>query len=189
MLQLGGHIYLTDPRIAELGLVPDKPFPPVPFYIIYAPGPGQPYSVNPLPPPTHYQDGVVGKMDSLGSIMIDVPKIWPPTSDAPSTTVMLIQMTRGGVIFNAELARKIGENLLESHYGDGELNRQRPLIVTDKGDHWRVEGSWNHDQKIPGAGAFFLSIQKSDGRVIDLGRWLIPPPPPTAPPPIDTQST
>jgi len=120
--------------------------------------------------------------------MIDVPKIWQPSPDAPSTTVMLVQMARGGIVFDGELARKIGENLLEAHYGAEELGRQRPLHVMDRGDHWRVEGSWNRDQKIPGLGAFFLSIQKSDGRVIDLGRWLIPPPPPAEPPPIDPRS-
>jgi hypothetical protein len=120
--------------------------------------------------------------------MIDVPKIHPPAPDAPSTSVMLIQMARGGVVFDAELARRIGEKLLAAHYGADELARQRPLLVQDRGDHWRVEGNWNRDQKIPGPGAFFLSIQKSDSRVIDLGRWLVPPPPPAEPPPIEPRT-
>jgi hypothetical protein len=51
MLQIGGHIYSTDPRMVQLGLTPGEPFPPMPFWIIYVRGPGQPYTVNRLPPP------------------------------------------------------------------------------------------------------------------------------------------
>jgi hypothetical protein len=103
--------------------------------------------------------------------------------------VMLIQMAKGGVVFTSELARSLAESLLEAHYGSDELERQRPLLIMDNGNHWRVEGSWNRGQKIPGSGAFFLSIQKSDGRVIDLGRWFIPPARPSSPPPIDERPT
>jgi len=52
LLQLGGHIYSTDPRITALGLQPGVPFPPMPVYILYAPGPNLPYQMKRLPPPS-----------------------------------------------------------------------------------------------------------------------------------------
>ncbi|HEX9488845.1 MAG TPA: hypothetical protein VF930_01085 [Stellaceae bacterium] len=51
LLQIGGHMYSTDPRIRDLGLEPGVPFPPMPVYVIFAPGPNQPYDVIELPPP------------------------------------------------------------------------------------------------------------------------------------------
>jgi hypothetical protein len=51
MLQVGGHVYSTDPRIADLGLTPGVPFPPMRVGVIYTPGPGQRYVVKFLPGP------------------------------------------------------------------------------------------------------------------------------------------
>jgi hypothetical protein len=51
MLQLGGHIYSTDPRITQVELTPGAPFGPMIVIIIYAPGPGQPYGAEKLPGP------------------------------------------------------------------------------------------------------------------------------------------
>jgi hypothetical protein len=36
MLLLGEHIYSTDARIAELGLVPDVPFPPMLVFVLWS---------------------------------------------------------------------------------------------------------------------------------------------------------
>ncbi|HLI12511.1 MAG TPA: NTF2 fold immunity protein [Alphaproteobacteria bacterium] len=78
----------------------------------------------------------------------------------------------GDIVFDADLAVKIGEVLCEAHYGEKEIARQRPLLAIDKGGYWRVEGSFNRDRKIDGPAAFFLSIEKEDGRVSDIGKWL-----------------
>ncbi|HEX3970438.1 MAG TPA: hypothetical protein VHX19_03895 [Stellaceae bacterium] len=51
LLQLGGHVYSTDPRIASLGLVPGVPFPPMVVMTVRAPGPGLPYDYHRVPPP------------------------------------------------------------------------------------------------------------------------------------------
>jgi len=83
----------------------------------------------------------------------------------------LIEMARGGVVYDAHVATRLGELLLEAHYGASELERQRPLIAVDKGEYWRVEGSWNRDRKLEGIGSFFLSVRKHDGAVLDLGVW------------------
>lgn len=51
LLQYGGHIYSTDPRIRELGLEPRVPFPPARVNVLLAPGPNLPYKIVPQPPP------------------------------------------------------------------------------------------------------------------------------------------
>lgn len=50
MLQIGGHIYSTDPRIRSLGLTPGVPFPPAVVYIMFA-NPGEPYDIRRVNPP------------------------------------------------------------------------------------------------------------------------------------------
>ena len=61
----------------------------------------------------------------------------------PNTIMLLHKISRGGVVCEPQLACAIGALLLECHYGIEELTRQQPLTATDKGDFWRVEGSWN----------------------------------------------
>jgi hypothetical protein len=104
----------------------------------------------------------------------------PPQSGTHDRIITLIGWARGGVVFDAALAQRLGEVLLEAHYGSEELERQRPLIATDKGDYWRVVGSWNRDRKIDGTGAFYASIKKFDGGVLDFGTDYIIHPPPDA---------
>jgi hypothetical protein len=95
----------------------------------------------------------------------------PPNSNVEKGILFLMQM-QGGLVCTPELAVQIAEALCEAHSGKDELARQKPFISIDKGDHWRVEGSWNRDGKLPGKGNFFLSIDKYDGRVTDIGTWL-----------------
>ena len=52
-LQVGGHIYSTDPRIRALGLEPGVPFPPMIVLIVFAPGPGKEYEYHRLEPPKY----------------------------------------------------------------------------------------------------------------------------------------
>jgi hypothetical protein len=94
-----------------------------------------------------------------------------PVASRPAGLIMT-QATRGGVVFSSELAIKLAEMLCEAHYGADDLARQRPLSAVDKDTHWRVEGSWNRNREIDGPGAFFVSIEKYDGRVIDFGEWF-----------------
>jgi hypothetical protein len=100
----------------------------------------------------------------------------PPMSPAGHASLLLAGAVHGGVIVDAEHARSLAELLLHRHWGKAELERQRPLIVEDKGDCWRVEGSWNRERKIDPAeplgvvkGPFYVTFWKYDGRVIDFG--------------------
>ena len=88
-----------------------------------------------------------------------------------ASRLLLTKFARGGIIYDAEIARKFGEIVLEAQYSRDELLRQQPLIVEDKGAYWRIEGSWNRDRKIEGMGEFFLSVAKYDARVLDVGVW------------------
>jgi hypothetical protein len=81
--------------------------------------------------------------------------------------VLLNNLGRGSLIFSEDLAIKLGEAFCQAHYGD--LQRQAPLTAADKETYWRVEGNWNRDGKLNGTGPFFVSIEKYDGRVTEIG--------------------
>jgi hypothetical protein len=81
--------------------------------------------------------------------------------------LLLNSLGRGGLIFSAGLAKRISEVLCDAHYGD--LSRQLPLSVVDNETCWRIDGNWNRDRKLDGPGPFFISIEKSDGRVTEIG--------------------
>jgi len=83
--------------------------------------------------------------------------------------MLLHRIANGGMVFDAALACAIGALLLERHYSADELARQKPLIATDNGDSWRVEGSRNRDYDQEGP--FFMTIEKFDGRITDFGCW------------------
>jgi hypothetical protein len=51
LLQIGGHVYSTDPRMSQLGLTPGEPIPPVVATIVYAKGPGEKYKITLVPEP------------------------------------------------------------------------------------------------------------------------------------------
>src|SRR5258708_1097356 len=101
-------------------------------------------------------------------------------SDTRSGGHMLNSIECNGIIFDSGLAQRLAELLLAAHYGNTEVERQRPLMTIDNGDHWHIEGSWNRDRKIEGKGPFFMSVQKHDGRVTDFGLWGVIHPEPRA---------
>lgn len=102
--------------------------------------------------------------------MSDDPKPLFPVASG-KTMLLMVEGARGGVVFDAALAAKIGELLCEAHFGKVELERQKPFTAVDKGTYWQVDGSRNRDRKRDGPGAFFLSIEKYDGRITDFGHW------------------
>lgn len=94
---------------------------------------------------------------------------WDEIDPAKSAECMLLltKLGRGGVVYSANLAVKLGEALCEARYGD--LARQRPLTVSDKGTYWRVDGRLNQAAKLDRADRFFVSFEKYNGRVIEIG--------------------
>jgi len=47
---LGAGVTSPDTKIAELGLSPNSPLPPIPFFVIYSEGPDLPYRYYQLRP-------------------------------------------------------------------------------------------------------------------------------------------
>ena len=165
-LQVGGHIYSTDPRLPQLGLAPGVPFPPMEVMILYAPGPGLPYKAMKLPRPEFEKWAKTGKR---ASVAMSEDAKGPFAVASGKLMLFMTNAIRGGVVFDRDLALRIAELLCEAHYGREELDRQKPLSLIDKDNYWRVEGSLNRDGKVEGPGEFVVSIEKYDGRVTDFG--------------------
>ncbi len=111
--------------------------------------------------------------------MSGVPPVYSPEIPDPpkfnDSRLMMFAMTRGSMVFDREMACRLAETYLVAHYGIEELEKQLPLIATDAGDCWRVEGSWNRDCKRWDTTWFFITLWKYDGRVVDLGVYAHPP--------------
>ena len=84
-----------------------------------------------------------------------------------------------GLLYKEEQVEQLCVLLFDVHY-PGEVERQRPFLIADKGDHWQVDGSWNRDKRLEMAGPVFMSVRKSDARVTDFGMWGIIHPAPAA---------
>ena len=97
------------------------------------------------------------------------PNHGTPRQSGSSGMVWLTNVVHGGMIPNGDVACRIAEILLEAHYGTAQVERQRPLVATDKGDYWRVDGSRPLTGKQEGLGPYFVSIKKYDGAVTDFG--------------------
>jgi hypothetical protein len=91
-----------------------------------------------------------------------------PREPGSSSMVWFTNITHGGMIPNAELACQLGALLLAAHYGKDELELQRPLTATDKGDCWQVDGSRSRGSAAQGRGPFHLTIRKYDGRITEI---------------------
>lgn len=97
-----------------------------------------------------------------------------------TVSIDFLKMIHGGLVFSADMAARLGEVLCEAHYGKEEVERQKPLVAEDKGTWWRVEGSYNRERKIEGKASFFLSIEKDEGRIVEIGLWYALPTHPLA---------
>jgi hypothetical protein len=79
---------------------------------------------------------------------------------------------------DAAIAEKFAAALLENAAGAAELQRQRPLVVEDRGETWRIRGGANADRAVEGPGPFALEVQKRDARVLDIKfEWVLETPP------------
>jgi hypothetical protein len=91
------------------------------------------------------------------------------TSDLPSVTgtLFLIELARGGVIFDARLATNVVEALFDAHHYDDKV--EAPMLAEDRGKYWRVERSRKQEGDTIEASRLYACIQKYDGRVIEFG--------------------
>ena len=89
-----------------------------------------------------------------------------PPKRLPGVELSIFAATRGGVVGKAEWASRLAELYVESAYGKAALDRQLPLVVTDEGDCWLIEGSAKPAPMQLGAAV--VRIVKEDGRVLNL---------------------
>jgi hypothetical protein len=64
-----------------------------------------------------------------------------------------------------EIARAFAALILKRLHGEAELEKQQPLRAIDQGTDWVVMGSHQEPGKLPGYGAWFVRVRKSDCRV------------------------
>ncbi len=83
-------------------------------------------------------------------------------------SIVLHEALRGGLVTTPELAVKLAELLLVSAYDEQRLEQQKPLIATDQGDRWLIEGSYNKDGKIEGIGPAKIIMLKRNAQVLYL---------------------
>lgn len=88
-----------------------------------------------------------------------------------------------GIVRDGNLAVNLADLLCAALYDD--VTQQRPFSVKEEGAAWRVEGSRNRDGALNDRAEFFLSIEKSDGRVLDVGELVRYQPHPSVIPIID----
>lgn len=73
-----------------------------------------------------------------------------------------------GAIPDAKTAAKVGTYILSSIYGYENVKRETPFTIQSLYDKvWLLTGALNKEHKED---ALYVYIQKSDGRILDLGR-------------------
>ncbi|HEY2444880.1 MAG TPA: NTF2 fold immunity protein [Rhizomicrobium sp.] len=90
------------------------------------------------------------------------------SADQENLSVTLQRVLRGGIVDKPSVARDLAEIILKSGYGKRELDRQRPLVVKDRGDFWQIDGSYNRERRPGAKGSVMIQIAKTDGRVIRI---------------------
>jgi hypothetical protein len=94
--------------------------------------------------------------------MVDVPE---------STEIFFSKALFGPLLNDEEIAGTFAALILNRLYGAAELAKQQPFRVTDEGTDWVVTGSHQEPDKLPGTGAWFIRVRKSDCRVEKFGHW------------------
>ena len=82
-----------------------------------------------------------------------------------STHTRLFKSLVGPLLNDEAMARAFAALILQRLHGEAELAKQQPLQVTDQGTDWVVMGSHQEPGRLPGTGAWFIRVRKSDCRV------------------------
>ena len=93
-------------------------------------------------------------------------------SDVPESPEIFFSKALFGPLLNdEEIVRAFAALILKRIHGDAELEKQQPLRVTDQGTDWVVMGSYQEPSRLPGTGAWFVRVRKSDCRVEKFGHY------------------
>ncbi len=101
-------------------------------------------------------------------------------AEQPGNIAMrLQQLYGGGLVKDSKTAEKLAEVLIEGQYGEAELDRQKPLQLTDSGDKWLIVGKpAGAESQIAGIGRISIAIDKSDAKVVEFRseyKMMVPP--------------
>jgi hypothetical protein len=68
----------------------------------------------------------------------------------------------GDLLKTEAAARDVAADVLKHKYGEAVLRQQEPLLVTDLGKAWYVEGSHVPTDLPPEFGPYFMRMRKAD---------------------------
>ena len=89
--------------------------------------------------------------------------------DVESRDIRLFCSLTGPLLNDAATAQGFAALILQRLHGQSECAKQQPFRVVDQGDDWLVMGSHQESERLPGTGAWFIRVRKSDCRVQKFG--------------------
>lgn len=94
----------------------------------------------------------------------------------PNLTMDMILVDASNKTIDAALALKIAELVLRRTNGDETYENQLPMVVTDGGDRWNIDGTVHAASSVylddPVGGYLSISIQKSNCRILKMVRYM-----------------
>jgi hypothetical protein len=98
-------------------------------------------------------------------------------SDEPENMDMRLRRLMKVDVIDEGIALKLAEMVLKHTYGQSNVEGQLPLIATDQGDRWRIEGSkWVPFTQYVDNSMVERSrivIRKSDCRIVELTKIIV----------------
>lgn len=88
--------------------------------------------------------------------------------DKPRRKRYLDDLLAVDMINSPDIAARLGELLIDNHFGSKHPEAQRPLTVVDQDDQWVVRGSRNKALGAEGLGPAKIIIRKKDGQILDM---------------------
>ena len=89
-----------------------------------------------------------------------------------SGLVYMHNLLHGPLVNSGEMACEIARLILRRLNGDQGAALEEPLQYRDDGDYWSVKGSHQPPEMAVGSGIWSIIINKSNARIVDLGRKL-----------------
>jgi hypothetical protein len=88
-----------------------------------------------------------------------------------SASIFIATALVGPLLNDTQIACAFAELILCRLHGDAELEKQKPLTVTDYGTDWVVFGAHQEPGRLPHTGAWMIRFRKSDCCVKKVGHW------------------
>jgi hypothetical protein len=93
-----------------------------------------------------------------------------PVSGENWALVFLHNIFYGPLINSPEMACDIARLIFARLYGEGAMKKEEPFQCRDDGEAWTVAGSHQPADMPDGSGIWYITIKKSDARVLTVAR-------------------